>query len=112
METKISNITTKMTVEKSVNGYLFKGTVEVYNSHKVIKSLAATVTKESDQQPTGTAMTNPMGRQYMYCVQRGVTEGATTAGGMHLPDGEEGESILTAGIAFERAVEEYVLTTE
>ncbi|MEG1403676.1 hypothetical protein [Bacteroides sp.] len=112
MATKISRITTRFQVEETINGYKFEGTAEVYNTQKVIKSLTATITKESDQSAPNTAMTGTTGRQYMYSVQRGISEGATTAGGMYLPDGEEGEAILTAGIAFERAVEEYVKTAE
>ncbi|MCP4121864.1 MAG: hypothetical protein GY751_08940, partial [Bacteroidetes bacterium] len=65
MVTKISRITTRFQVEETINGYKFEGTAEVYNAQKAIKSLVATITKESDQSAPNTAMTGTTGRQYM-----------------------------------------------
>ncbi len=44
-ETKISNVTTSMKVEKEINGFKVSGTVEVYNDSKRIKRIDASVQK-------------------------------------------------------------------
>lgn len=112
METKISNVTTKMNVERVVNGYKFAGTVEVYNNAKAIKSISAKVTKEGET-PVDPMNPNPgmKGMQWVYSVSRSVSDG-TMCGSMRLPDGIEGELILAAGIEFEKSVEEVIKTTE
>lgn len=45
-ETKISNVTTSMKVEKEINGFKVSGTVEVYNDSKRIKRIDASVQKQ------------------------------------------------------------------
>lgn len=49
-ETKISNVTTSMKVEKEINGFKVSGTVEVYNDSKRIKRIDASVQK-TDSRP-------------------------------------------------------------
>ena len=112
MTTKISNVTTKMKVVETINGFKFDAIVEVYNNQKVIKSLNATVTKEGEVVPDPV---NPMpaaGPRWYYSVSRGVYENNMGCGSINLPEGTEGEEMLSAGILFEQAVDRVINSSE
>ena len=93
-ETKISNVTTSMKVEKEINGFKVSGTVEVYNDSKRIKRIDASVQKTDSNAPF----------KYSFTVTRGLND-------MVNPSEEnepERDQALTAGIEFEKAVEQAV----
>lgn len=95
-ETKISNVTTSMKVEKEINGFKVSGTVEVYNDSKRIKRIDASVQK------TDSNAMAPF--KYSFTVTRGLND-------MVNPSEEnepERDRALTAGIEFEKAVEQAV----
>ena len=92
-ETKISNVTTSMKVEKEINGFKVSGTVEVYNDSKRIKRIDASVQK------TDSKAMAPF--KYSFTVTRGLND-------MVNPSEENEPERDQAGIEFEKAVEQAV----
>lgn len=102
-----SNITTKMKVERVINGYKFVADVEVYNSQKKIKSLVAKVTKE------GEGSSDMAIGHYVYTMVRGINMSNTPGSfDSQLPDGAEGEAILSAGIELEKVIDGVIASSE
>lgn len=102
-----SNITTKMKVERVINGYKFVADVEVYNSQKKIKSLVAKVTKEGEDSPDMAI------GHYTYSVVRGINTSIVPGSyDSYLPDGAEGEAIIAAGIELEKVIDGVIASSE
>lgn len=101
MTTKISNITTVINIESTHSGFVFRGTVEIYNNQQAIKKINCRVSK-SDADPE-----NPAVPVWYYMVARGCSsEGYMPGSG--LPEGELADQILSAGIEFESMLNERI----
>lgn len=103
MTTKISNVTTVVNIESTHSGFVFKGTVEIYNNQQVIKRINCRVTEDGAVSEDPTMAVSG----WQYVVTRGCYAEIYNTGG-NLPEGETGEQILTAGIEFEAMLNERI----
>ena len=98
---KVTEVITKMSITKQINGYNVSAEVEVYNDTKEIKSITARFSKVGEE--------NNMSELWTYSVGRTACEG-NAANLSPSSNSEKKASILAIGIELEKSIIEMLQT--